>query len=360
MTIKKTPLYQCHLDTMGHMVEFAHTLLPVRYKSEKDEHEAVRQDVGLFDVSHMGEIKVSGTSAASFLQKLLSNNIEKLIDNQAQYTLLLNADGGIIDDLIVYRLKETEFLLCVNAANIEKDFHHIQSLAQKEPDLSITNVSDDYAQLALQGPKASSLLKELTHSELPQRFFIKQIEIAGISTLTARTGYTGEDGFEIFVAPTYAAKLWQTLLDKGASYSLKPCGLAARDSLRLFAGFLLCGQDMDETTTPLEAGLMFAVDLTKPGFLGKQALVKQKALGVPKKLMKFTMLDPGIARHNFAVYDQQNHKIGQVTSGTLIPKKSQAIGFAYIDAAYAHQGCEIGIDIRGRMAKAVLCKAWLI
>jgi aminomethyltransferase len=352
MIPKKTALYQCHLDCKAQMVEFAHTLLPVRYHSEKDEHVAVRHSVGMFDVSHMGEFFIEGPHAHEFLQGLLTNNLDRLVDHQAQYSLLLNERGGIIDDLIVYRLGGQKYLLCVNAANIERDWHHVSSQASLVSGLVFKNASDEYGQIALQGPKAYQLIKSLTDDKIPERFFIERIKISGIDTLTARTGYTGEDGFEIFVANNQAPRLWNSLLDRGQAYEVKPCGLAARDSLRLEAGLLLHGQDMDETTTPLEARLMFAVDMTKPHFIGKDALVKQKAAGLTKKLMGFTMLDRGIARHGFNVFDQHHQEIGVVTSGTFPPQKSYGLGLAYILATHAKAGQEILIDIRGRMAKA--------
>lgn len=353
MTAKKTPLYQCHKNLACFMTEFAGTTLPVRYGSEKEEHLAVRRDVGMFDISHMGEFFVEGSQAHPFLQSMLSNNLDRLAINQAQYTLLLNEQGGIIDDLIVYRLDTQKYLLCVNAANIAKDFGHLsQHICGRL--VTLMDASDDYGLIALQGPKAVSLLKTLTNEQIPERFFMHHLTISGVETLTARTGYTGEDGCEIFVPSRDAQKLWESLMEHGHKFGLKPCGLAARDSLRLEAGLLLCGQDMDETTTPREAGLMFAVDMKKSDFLGKEALLRQKVHGAPKKLMPFVMQDKGIARHGFKVFDHQAQEIGVVTSGTLPPEKMASIGLAYITSDCAHSGQEILIDIRGRMARAQL------
>lgn len=353
MTAKKTPLYQCHKNLVCFMTEFAGTTLPVRYGGEKEEHLAVRRDVGMFDISHMGEFFVEGLQAHPFLQSMLSNNLDRLAINQAQYTLLLNEQGGIIDDLIVYRLGAQKYLLCVNAANIAKDLRHLSEHVRGRS-VTLVDASDDYGLIALQGPKAVSLLKTLTDGQMPERFFIHNLTVGGVETLTARTGYTGEDGCEIFVASQNAQKLWESLMEHGHRFGLKPCGLAARDSLRLEAGLLLCGQDMDETTTPREAGLMFAVDMKKTDFLGKVALVRQKTEGIAKKLMPFVMHDKGIARHGFKVFDHQTQEIGVVTSGTLPPEKPASIGLAYIKPGWAHPGQEILIDIRGRMAQAQL------
>ncbi|HXW52955.1 MAG TPA: glycine cleavage system aminomethyltransferase GcvT, partial [Myxococcota bacterium] len=282
MTAKKTPLYSAHQALNAQFVEFASTLLPVRFHSEKEEHLAVRQAVGIFDVSHMGEFFVSGKNAASFLDHLLTNNVNRLSENEAQYSLLLNEQGGIIDDLIIYRQRNGQFLLCVNAANIERDWQHISREKRSVGDVEIENASHRFAQIAVQGKKASELLRLLTKSQLPARFHIVSTKLNSIETLVARTGYTGEDGFEIFLSNVDAEHLWQILLEHGQALGIKPCGLAARDSLRLEAGLLLHGQDMDETTTPIEAGLMFAVDMNKKNFIGKDALIKQKARGISK------------------------------------------------------------------------------
>lgn len=354
---KKTPLYDDHVKLKAHLVEFASTLLPVRYVSEREEHLAVRSAVGLFDVSHMGEITVKGKDAASFLHHALSNDVHNLVDGQAQYSLLLNEHGGIIDDLIVYRLSAQRYLLCVNAATIEKDLVAIRARASSGTDITIENVSNDYAQLALQGPKAPDLLSSFCSESLPARFFIKPYVIGGIETLLARTGYTGEDGFEIFVAPAQASALWNLLLTHGEKFKIRPCGLAARDSLRLEAGMLLCGQDMDESTSPLEAGLMFAVSLNKGDFIGRNALIEQKRLGAHKKLMGFRMQERGsIPRHGFKLFDHSNREIGVVTSGSLPPHAQAAMGFAYVRRDHARINERVFIDVRGQMKRALLCK----
>ena len=352
MTAQKTPLYQCHVHRGCLLVEFANTMLPVRFDSEKEEHMAVRNHVGIFDISHMGEFMIEGSGAHDFLQHVLSNNVDKLSDFKAQYTLMLQEDGGIIDDLIVYRLSHTKYLLIVNAANKQKDFAHLLRHQKEFSAVEIRDESDKFGLIAVQGPKALPLIASISNEELPPRFAVAHVVLAGVKVLLARTGYTGEDGFEIVVNKEDAAKLWQSLLECGAPYNVKPCGLAARDSLRLEAGLLLHGQDMDETTSPLEARLMFAVDLKKSAFVGKDALMKAKLHGVAKKLMPFVLSDAGIARHGFRVVDAEHQEIGVVTSGTLLPHAKNSIGLAYLKTPYAHEGQEIFVDIRGRLARA--------
>lgn len=348
--VKKTALYDEHVALSAHMVEFANTLLPVRYQSEKDEHLAVRNAVGMFDISHMGEFIISGADAIKFLQRLLTNNVDALDIQKAQYTLLLNVDGGMVDDLMLYRLEENRFLLCVNAANIEKDKAHIIAMRHND-DIVFDNVSDEYSLIALQGPQAERLLQRTTDSNLPGRHCVNRLTIAGVDVDVARTGYTGEDGFEIFVQNMHAVKIWQTLLNAGQNFSLLPCGLAARDSLRLEAGLRLYGQDMDETTSPLEAGLSFAIDMTKPDFLGKAQLLERKERSA-KKLIGFRLEEKGVARHGFKIFDADHREIGVVTSGSWPPTQDFAIGFAYVREPFAHQ--TIFVDIRGRLVKALV------
>lgn len=355
MSPKKTALYQSHVDRGAQMVEFANTLLPVRFQSEKEEHLAVRKSLGIFDVSHMGEFTVCGIHARAFLQHLLTNNIDRLAVGGAQYSLLLNEQAGIVDDLIIYRLEEDQYFLCVNAANIEKDWRHVSKHAEQCEPCDIKNVSDDYSQFALQGRKSEALLAELCIDTLPERFTIKRLSISGIATLVARTGYSGEDGFEIFVKNSCALDLYEMLLSHGKKHGLRLCGLAARDSLRLEAGLLLHGQDMDENTTPLEAGLLFAVDLNKPDFVGKDKLVTQKKIGAQKKLVGFRLIDKGLARHGFRVLNENLQEIGVVTSATYLPESQEAVGFAYVTSGDAYKGNRILIDIRGRPAAAQIC-----
>lgn len=352
MSAKKTALYDRHLALNGQMVEFSDTLLPVRYSSETEEHKAVREAVGIFDISHMGEFFIGGDDKKEFLQKLLTNNLDRLAKDQAQYTLLLNPKGGIIDDLIIYQMPD-KFLLCVNASNIEKDLLWIKEQALGFR-VELHNASDDLSLIALQGPKSFELLRSITEEELPKRFYCRQIYLNGIDCLMAHTGYTGEEGVEIFVKNHEAKPLWDLLIERGQAFGIKPCGLAARDSLRLEAGLLLWGQDMDETISPLEAGLMFAVDLKKD-FIGQPALLAQKKLGLSKKLMGFSLKDRGIARHNCSVLDSLGSQIGLVTSGSFLPEKKLAFGLAYLKPDLK-VGQEIFIDIRGRKCPAIIQK----
>ncbi len=352
MTVKKTALYDRHVAMGAQMVEFKNTLLPVRFHSEIEEHEAVRNRAGIFDVSHMGEFSVAGDHARDFLQAVLTNNIDRLAVNEAQYSLMLNEQGGVIDDLIVYRLEPALYLLCVNAGNIDRDWRHINEQAAQYEPCNITNVSDQYAQFALQGPESMAILHSVSSEAPPNKFTIKSMDLAGVNALVARTGYTGEDGVEIFVKNPQALTLYDQLLTHGHDYGLIPCGLAARDSLRLEAGLLLHGQDMNETVKPNEVGLMFAVDMTKPEFVGKQALEET----VPqRKLVGFKLLDKGIARHDFAVLDSEQNNIGVVTSASYLSKQKLAIGFAIIEKTAARIGNRIFIDIRGRHAAAEIC-----
>lgn len=345
---KKTPLYDWHLEHGACMVNFFDTMLPLRFSSEQQEHLAVRNNVGLFDVSHMGEMFVSGADSKNYLQYILSNNINKLHHHQAQYSLLLNKSGGIIDDLIIYHLAKDKYLCCINASNIEKDYLHMLDISHQF-DVQIKNVSKQYAQIALQGPKAKKILSELTDTHDLKKFFSKEVNINNIDTLIARTGYTGEDGFEIFVANDQATRLWQTLYDIGQGYGLKPCGLAARDSLRIEAGMLLHGQDMNDTTTPLECGLMFAVDLEKD-FLGKSALLAQMTNGTRKKLYGIMLNDAGIPRNGYKIFNSDKQEIGIITSGTLLPNSRFGIGFAYIDKDCCDK--DVTVQIRKRTVSA--------
>jgi aminomethyltransferase len=356
MNPKKTALYDSHITLGGQMVQFAGTWLPVRYHSEKEEHLAVRHHVGMFDVSHMGKFFITGKNATHFLQRILTNNIEKLSLGQAQYTLLLNEHGGIIDDLIVYRLEKERFLLVVNAANIERDWHYLLELSSDITNGCRENVSHLYSLIAVQGPKALPLLHELAKDHvLPERFFINKINLLGIKTCVSRTGYTNGDGFEIFVLNEDALALWHMLYQCGQTYNLKPCGLSARDSLRIEGGLLLHGQDMNESITPLEAGLMYAVAMNKTQFIGKEALTKQKTEGCQKKLIGFTLTERGIARQGFKILDKTRTEIGVVTSGTFLSEPEISIGLGYVHRDHAHLGEDVFIDIRGRITKAALC-----
>ncbi|HXW60499.1 MAG TPA: glycine cleavage system aminomethyltransferase GcvT [Myxococcota bacterium] len=351
MSAQKTPLYYCHEALKAHMVTFANTWMPLRYDSEKEEHLAVRNAVGLFDVSHMGEFMLEG-NVRDFLQKMLTRDIYAMKSGKALYALMLNERAGIIEDLIVYCLGENSFMLCVNAANIERDWQWLSDHASAYKNLSLLNVSNEYAQLALQGKNALSLLSALSSEAMPKRFWCKKMSLDNINCLVARTGYTGEDGVEIFVDPHKAEQLWHMLLEKGRAQNIKPCGLAARDSLRLEAGLLLHGTDINDQTTPLEAHLDFAVDKQNETFIGKLAHDAQILSGTKQSLVGFRLLERGVARHGFTVLNQDHQPIGTVTSGSWPPTKDLAIGLAMLEAPIPNPGTIIYIDIRNRAVKA--------
>lgn len=354
MSVQQTALFDCHKRLGAHMVEFAHTLLPLKYACEKEEHLAARKAVGIFDVSHRGEFLISGPRAPEFLNNLLTNNWQKLSPNFAQYTLMLNHQAGIIDDLILYYFGENRFMLCVNAENIIEDWQWITKQAQNIPELTIDNASKLFSQIAVQGPKSVDLLEQVTSDNLPELFGIKEMLIDNIACLVARTGYTGEDGFEIFLSNAPAEQLYNYLLTKGQNFGIKPCGLAARDSLRLEAAMTLHGTDINQDTTPLEANLMFAVDLNKEDFIGKNSLLKQKQAGPKKILSSFKLLEPGIAGHSFKIFGPEGQPIGEVTSGSWPPTQKTAIGLAYLRPELNKEGQEVSIDIHGQRVRAVI------
>ncbi len=351
----RTPLYDVHVRSGARMVEFAGWDMPVQYAGILDEHEAVRTRVGLFDVSHMGEVVFRGPRALETLNGLFTNDLSKVADGQAQYGCLCRESGGIVDDVVIYRRSAQDLLVCVNAANRRKDFEWLRDGARGKAD--VANESDDWVQLALQGPKAQAVLSRLTRLDLgalkPFRF--TQGEVDGVRCIVARTGYTGEDGFELFCAPKDGPKMWQTLIGAGAPEGIAPCGLGARDSLRLEVAYRLYGSDMDDTTTPLEAGLAWVAKLDKADFMGKAALLDQKARGLPRKLVGFTLTDPGIARHGHDVLSD-GKKVGTVTSGTRSPTLKVSVGLAYVPPSLAAEGSTFAVDIRGRPAAAKAVK----
>jgi aminomethyltransferase len=336
------------------MVEFAGWEMPVQYAGILDEHEAVRTRAGLFDVSHMGEVVFRGPRALASLQRLFTNDLSRCADGQAQYGCLCRESGGIVDDVVVYRRSAEDLLVCVNAGNRTKDFEWLRDGAAGA---DVRNESDDWAQLALQGPLAAQLLQRLTNVNLSalRSFRFAPGEVAGASCLVARTGYTGEDGFELFCAPADAPRLWDALLEAGAHEKLQPAGLGARDSLRLEMAYRLYGQDMTDDTSPLEAGLGWVVKLDKGDFVGRDALVRQKEQGLARKLVGFELTDAGIARHGYPVL-QDGRKVGEVTSGTKSPSLKLPIGLAYVPPALAAEGSTFHVEIRGRPAAAKVVK----
>ena len=336
------------------MVDYGGWDMPVEYSGITDEHMAVRTRAGLFDVSHMGEIELAGPDALQTIQRLTCNDASRLAIGQIQYSALTTPDGTFVDDILVYRLADEHYMLVVNATTTPKDYAWLSShAAEQGGDVSLVNASARYALIALQGPAAAEILSGLTTVDLSaiKYYWFATGEVASVRATISRTGYTGEDGFEIFVPPAQADRVWQALLEAGASHDIKPCGLGARDTLRLEAGMRLYGNDMDETVTVVEAGLGWIVGWQKPEFLGAERLRAQKAAGAARKLVAFEMLERAIARHGHAVM-AQDAVVGQVTSGTQTPFLRKAIGLANVPIALSPIGSELDIDIRGRRAKA--------
>jgi aminomethyltransferase len=356
ITDKRTALYDEHVAAGGRMVPFAGFVMPVQYSSLTEEHLAVRSRAGIFDVSHMGEIFVSGPRALDFVQLISCNDHGKLAIGRAQYTGLMYPQGTFVDDLLVHRLADDEYLLVVNAANTDKDFAYLSELADGEPGVEVSNQSDRWAQIAVQGPLAQEILQPLTAVDLAAIKYYRFAwgEVVGHRALVARTGYTGEDGFEVYLGPPAAPELWRALLAEGGPKGLLPAGLGARDTLRLEAGMPLYGNDIDDTTTPLEAGLGWIVKLDKGDFIGRDVLERQQEAGVERRLVGFELLSPGIARHGHPVLlaEDDGEPVGHVTSGTRLPSLGKSMGMAYLPAAAAQVGREFFVDIRDRRARA--------
>ena len=333
------------------MVEFAGWEMPVQYTGVIEEHLAVRQRAGLFDVSHMGEIEVRGPGAEDFCQWISANDVGRMKISQAQYNLLLNDRGGVVDDVIGYRLQADRFLICVNASNTEKDFRWIQEHAAGRAD--VENVSARYAQLALQGPAAESILQSLTSLKLGHihSFHFAFAEVASVRCLLARTGYTGEDGFELYCHGDDTESLWNALLETGAGQGLVPVGLGARDTLRLEKAYPLYGHELDDTTTPLEAGLEWVTKLSKPSFIGRDILLKQKQEGIKRKLVGLELVERGIARSDYPLL-RNGRRIGRVTSGTKSPSLGKAIALGYVAVEDSQADTVLDVEIRGRATKA--------
>jgi aminomethyltransferase len=355
--LRRTPLYTSHLELAGRMVPFAGWEMPVQYAGVIDEHRAVRTAAGLFDVSHMGEVRVRGEGAEAFLQRLTPNDVGKLAPGRAHYSGLLTEQGTYVDDLLIYRLAADDFLVVVNASNAPRDFEWIASRAGAFRDnVQVTDVSDDYALLALQGPLALDILKPLAPPEIAglRYYGFLQGKVAGRKALISRTGYTGEDGFEIYLAPEDAQHVWRLLLAAGGDRGLAPAGLGARDTLRLEAAMALYGHEIDETTTPFEAGLDWVVKLDKGDFLGSEALRAQKEAGPRRKLVGFEVRGRGIAREGHGVLSSEGEAVGKVTSGTWSPTFEKAIGMAYVPVGMAAPGTPLTLDVRGRSVPAVV------
>ena len=351
--LKKTPLNARHRASGARMVSFGGWDMPVEYSGIVEEHMAVRTRAGLFDVSHMGEIEIAGHDALAAVQRISSNDASRLDVGQAHYSGLTTPQGTFVDDLLVYRLAAQHFLLVVNAGNIEKDYAWIAEHITPAGDAVAVNASARYALLALQGPKALEVLQPLTGVDLHamKYYWFAHGEVASIRATISRTGYTGEDGFEIFVPPQSADRVWQAIVAAGRSVELIPAGLGARDTLRLEASMRLYGNDIDDTTTVLEADLGWIVGWKKDDFIGADAVRRQKASGLQRKIVGFEMIDRGIARHGYDVY-VGDARAGTVTSGTLTPFVQKAIGMAYLPIEHTASDTEFDVNIRGRRARA--------
>ena len=350
-TLKRTPLYSAHLESGAKMVSFGGWEMPVQYSGVLEEHAAVRERVGLFDISHMGEFLVAGPNAEAALNELLSNDLRRTAVGQAQYTLLCNETGGIVDDLIAYRVEPSVFLLIVNASTIEKDFTWMNARASKS--VVLDNLSDKMAALALQGPSAAKVLKE---AATIAHFGIARLGVSGRQCWVARTGYTGEDGFEIMCDAADAPALWTGLLERGKAFGIRPCGLGARDTLRLEMCYPLHGNDITEDTTPIEAGLGKFISFDKGAFVGRDILVRQKESGVNRKLVAFKMTEKAPPPRPHYPVVANGRKIGEVSSGTQSPTLSVGIGMGYVEAAEARVGAPVEIEIRGKRFAAVIEK----
>jgi aminomethyltransferase len=348
--VKRTPLYTTHRALGARFVEFGGWEMPVQYTSIVDEHVAVRERVGLFDVSHMGEIELRGARALAACQELTVNDVTRLHDGQAQYSLLCRPNGGVVDDVIVHRLSGDRLLICVNAGNIAKDLAWIREHCAGA---DVLDRSDDFAQLALQGPRATATLAALTQLPLDdiRRFEFREGMVAGQPALVAHTGYTGEDGWELYCAPDKAVALWQALVDAGQPHGLAPAGLGARDTLRLESALPLYGHELTDDTTPLEAGLRWVVHFEKPRFVGREALARQHATGTERRLVGVVLTDPGIPRQGYRVLSDEQ-PVGTISSGTKSPTLGRAIGMAYVNRPWQAVGTRLAVEIRGRAARA--------
>lgn len=351
--LKKTPLYDQHVALGAKMVPFAGYEMPVQYAGVSHEHHVVRQKVGMFDVSHMGEFWVEGADATAFLNSVTSNDVAKLTPGKVQYSCLPNTTGGIVDDLLVYCVNDTKYMLVVNASNMAKDWAWLQQFAGNF-DVLMTDVSEGTALLAVQGPLAAQALQSLTDLDLgAMTYYTFGIgSFAGVSNVVvSATGYTGAGGFEIYIPNAHAAAAWDAIIAAGAPLGLEPIGLGARDTLRLEMGFCLYGNDIDDTTSPIEAGLGWITKFTKE-FTNSAALKAQKEAGVARKLVGIMLLERGVPRHGYPIVDASGAAVGEVTSGTMAPSLNEAIGMAYVPTASAAPGSTVFVEIRGKALKA--------
>jgi glycine cleavage system T protein (aminomethyltransferase) len=351
---QKTPLYDAHRKLGAKIVEFAGWQMPVQYSSVISEHEAVRTAAGMFDVSHMGEIEIRGQGALEVSNRLISNDLARIKDGQAIYAGLLNERGGFVDDVVTYRFSPERIFICVNASNRDKDFDWIKGHVKG---VEVLNRSDEFAQLAVQGPRAAEILQRLTAVDLQKiaTYHFTEGEIASVHCIISRTGYTGEDGFELYCAPEQAERLWFAILVAGKGDGIQPAGLGARDSLRIEMKYALYGNDIDDAHTPLEAGLGWIVKMEKGEFVGREALQKQKAEGVRRKLVGFELIGAGVPRHGYSLLKDAN-PIGEVTSGTMGPSVKKPIGIGYARPDLSAEGSNFDVEIRGRAVPAKVVK----
>ena len=356
--MKKTLFYDDHVKYGGKIVDFAGFQLPIQYSSQIEEHHAVRKNAGLFDVSHMGEFIVEGREAENFVQYLITNDVLAIpLGSGVLYTPMCREDGTIVDDLLVYRLEKEKLLLVVNAANIDKDFAWCQKVAERF-EVTLTNSSADYSQLALQGPKAESILNPMTEYDLStlKTFNFVFTKVDGVDCLVSRTGYTGEDGFEIYFEGDGGKHLFSTIIEKGKDSGLVPAGLGARDTLRFEAKLMLYGNDIDDTTTPIEASLSWTVKFDKGDFMGREVLLKQKEEKPSRRLVGLKMIDKGVPRHNFKIANEGGEEIGYVTSGTKSPTLGEFLALGYVKRKYSKRGNTVNVIIRDKMKKAEIVK----
>jgi aminomethyltransferase len=353
MSLQRTPLYDQHLAAGARLVEFGGWEMPVQYSGIIDEHQAVRGAAGLFDISHMGEVEVRGPDALAFLQHVATQDVAAIPSGQSNYALLCRPDGGIVDDIFIYHLPEM-YLVVVNASNTAKDFDWMRAQAGNL-DVELTNASAEYAMLALQGPAAEALLGEVADIDAPGLAFhgvTRGTLLGDIPALIARTGYTGEDGFELFVAPGAAARLWRELLERGRGAGLKPCGLGARDSLRFEACLALYGHEIDDTTSPYEARLGWVVKLNKGDFVGRERLAQIKVEGSARRLVGFEMVGRGVARGGYEIRSVEGERIGEVTTGMPSPTLGKNLGMGYVPTALSAEGSEFDVMVRDRTVRA--------
>ena len=360
--MKTTPFTKYHIEAGAKMAEFAGYNMPIEFSGINDEHMTVREGVGVFDVSHMGEIWVKGPKALDFLQNITTNNVATLFDGKAQYSCMPNGKGGIVDDILIYKIDDVTYLLVVNAANIDKDWNHICEQGKAfglTPGVELYNASDEICQLAIQGPLAMKLVQKMCEEPVEDMAYytFRKTKVAGLDVILSATGYTGSGGCEIYAANEDADALWAAMWAAGEEFGLKNIGLGARDTLRLEKGFCLYGNDIDDTTSPIEAGLGWITKFVEgKEFVDRAVLEAQKANGVERKLIGFKLIDRGVPRHEYELASPSGEVIGHVTSGTMSPCLKVGIGLGYVKSEYAKVGTEIAVVVRGRLLKAEVVK----